>query len=564
MLALGHPLLAQESASATADRYGSERTLVVSALQTVLSVIHEITVNQSGDLGERLRRMSDRLTTATEPLGLAPADATSHPLTDDDLRRLGVLLDDLYDQVRDLRRDLEDEEEYDLADRLAPIERSLRRAVRTVHRMTEDHRPGDGFTLSERRARYAPRDAWERRRARRRSHTEPRTRFGAEDDEEGIAYRHRHDWDTPYAFVGEIWSRWPYPENAVYRPIPAVRYNRVDGLVVGIGRGPLAWDSYERGKVFGQIGYAFGLDRARYEIGAEARFGPRYGDDRFDVKLGGAYRRQTATKDLWKASWGENTAAAFFFNQDYFDYFETEGWTLYAVAHLTPFVQMSAGFRRDAYRSLDRRTSWSLFGGDGFRENPAVREGDMNSFVLAFEGGRVHDFDERPRGAAFRLEAELGEGLGGDFSFNRYTADVRAYAPFGGAGLNVRLRGGLTTGDAPIQKTFTLGGVGSVRAYPQNVFPGTRMLLANVELAFYEGTPLNEILWDDLQLFGLFDAGWVNDRGADAFALDDVVPSAGFGVGLDDRHLRLELAWPLRDLGFGTEPTFRLRLNPTF
>jgi hypothetical protein len=562
MLSLGHPLLAQESAPATADRYASERTLVVSALQTVMAVIHEITMSQPGDLGERLRRMSDRLTTATAPLGLAPADATARPLGGDDLRRLAATLEDLYSQIRDLRRDLEEEEEYALADRLAPIERSLRGAVRTVRRLAEAHRPA-GFTLSERRTRHAHRYDRERRTARRRSHDAPRARFGAEDDY-GAAYRHRHVRDTPYAFVGEIWNRWPYPENGVYRPIPALRYNRVEGLVLGIGWGPPAWDSYERGKIFGQLGYAFGLDRVRYEVGAEARFGPRYGDDRFDVKIGGAYRRQTGTKDLWKASWGENTAAALFFNQDFFDYFETEGWTLYAVAHLTPFVQFGAGFRQDVYRTLDKRTSWSLFGGNGFRANPHVREGDMNSFVFAFEGGRIHDFDERPRGAAFRLEAEIGEGLGGDFSFNRYTGDVRAYLPMGGTGLNVRLRGGLTTGDAPLQKTFTLGGVGSMRAYPQNVFPGTRMLLANVELAFYEGTPLNEILWDDFQLFGLFDAGWVNDRGTDAFALDDVVPAAGFGIGLDGRRLRLELTWPLRDLGFGVEPTLWLRLNPTF
>ena len=126
------------------------------------------------------------------------------------------------------------------------------------------------------------------------------------------------------------------------------------------------------------------------------------------------------------------------------------------------------------------------------------------------------------------------------------------------------MRGGTAFGgDVPFQKGFTLGGVGSVRAYPQNAFAGTRVLLGNVEYAFEDVSLFDDVV-DDLQLFGFADAGWVNDAGTDIFRTDDALAAAGFGVGLDERRVRLELAWPLRDVGQGLGPSLWLRLNPTF
>ncbi len=543
-------LQAQQADTTETVAYAKERSLVTNALQTVVTLLQDITRDYAaGPLGERFRNMTNRLADATTPLGLTPA---ATPLNRDDLNQLEALLRNLYEQLKDLRDDLAFEEEHDLAKRLAPLERGLREAVRTVHRLNDDATPA----LAEGERWLDPNRQALRRRA----------RDDRQKDRQDEPSAHRHfGLDRHYrdAFVGEVWNRWPYRTTSVYRPIPSMRYNRVEGLVLGIGRGPMEWDSYDRGKVFGQASYAFSLDRWRYEVGAEARMGRRYGNDNFDLKLGGAYRRNTATNDLWKSSWAENTLAAFFFKEDFFDYFETEGWTLYAAAHLTPYLQASVGFRQDEYRSLTRRTSWSLFGGDGFRINPPIDEGDMNSFVVTLEGGHIRGLSSRPRGAAFRLEAELGKGLGGDFSFNRYLGDARFYAPLGPNGLTLRLRGGLATGAVPYQKGFTLGGIGSTRAYPQNAFFGTRMLLANAEFIFYEWSFFDDVILNDVQFFGLFDAGWVNNV-SDRFDIDDVLPSAGFGVALDDRHVRLELSWPLREVAGDRQPTLWLRLNPTF
>lgn len=577
-MALPQPLLAQQQETEPPETaYATERSLVESALQTVVAVIQEVTLKHSNHtIGEQLRQMANRLSSVTTSLSPTP-NAPPSTSDADDLKELERLLIDLSEQLDRLRDDLLDEDEDELADRLMPISRGLDDAVRTVRRMNTDDTADTRVAVSDsdgflRPGRYGDRtyepdrdeddewdDGWER--DRRERTTVRRTR-------NNDRYRHRIDWRNhthASAFVGDLTSHWPYRENASYNTIPAIRYNRVEGLVLGIGENPMEWDSYNRAKVYGQVGYSFGLDDWRYQVGAETRFGRRYGNTDADLKVGGSYRHNTDTKDLWKSSWAENSLAAFFFEHDFFDYYEVEGWEVHAVARLSPFIQVSGAYRDEEYRSLRRNTSWSLFGGDAFRFNPPIDEGRMESVVLALEGGSVRGLYNLPRGTAFRLEAELGDSFGGDFAFNRYLGDVRLYLPFGRvSSLSLRFRGGLATGDEiPWQKTFTLGGVGSVRAYPQNIFGGTHMLLGNAEYAFYE-LEIFDSWVDDFQFFGLFDAGWVSNEDFDTFDFDDVIPAAGFGVGLDDRFLRLELAWPLRDLGGGNNPTLWLRLNPTF
>jgi hypothetical protein len=364
-------------------------------------------------------------------------------------------------------------------------------------------------------------------------------------------------------FVGEFAYRWPYRSISVYRPIPAWRYNRVDGLVLGIRQKPIEWDAYERLGLYGQVGYAFALERVQYEIGAEGRLGQPYGEEDFDLKVGAAYRHLTSTDDLWKSGWAENTLAAFFFNYDAFDYYHTEGWTAYAAARLGQYAMVTAGFRSDDYESLGGEADWSLFGGDNFRFNPPADEGRMQSVVLAVEGGSVSRFHSLPSGAVFRIEAEIGDGLGGDFSFNRVLGDGRAYIRTGRTtSLAMRLRGGLVGGTVPVQKAFTLGGLGSVRGYPQNAFLGERMLLGNVEYAIADVRPFGNVL-KDLQLAAFFDAGWVG-RPDESFRVDDVFSSVGVGVGFFDRRLRLDLAFPLSDLGGSRDPSLWLRLLPAF
>jgi len=509
----------------------------------------------------------------------------------DDLAQIRNLLLDLVDQTTEVRRELRSEGHERLADRLRDVEDGMMDAVGMLKRAEEDAaRDADAADERDRRLSDARRRDDNRYNNRDKNRDDNRddnrdndrnSRWDDDRDDDWVDDRdddwdddwddrrwHRrwwrgHDFDPQTMIgihVGEFGYGWPYRETGIYRAIPAIRYNRVEGLVLGIRRLPLSWDSYERGRVYGHGGYAFGSDEWQYEIGAEARAGGRRFKGPVDFKAGGAYRRTTATQDIWKTSWVENSLAAFFFNYDFLDYFQVEGWTAYGALRLTPYVQITGGYRQEVYHTLTNDVTWSLFGGRDFRFNPPITEGDMNSVVVVAEGGTVADLDWLPRGAVFRLEAEFGRDFGGDFDFNRYLGDARVYIPFNRSStLSLRVRGGTSTGELPFQKGYTLGGIGSVRSYPQNVLVGTRMLLGNAEYTFRQ-----DWLWDDLMLSGFVDAGWVNKAESDNFDFDDIYPSAGIGVGLVDRTIRLEVAWPLRDFAGSREPSFWLRINPAF
>lgn len=351
-------------------------------------------------------------------------------------------------------------------------------------------------------------------------------------------------------------------ESAVYRAAPPIRYNRVEGLVVGFQRDPLSLrDSDDTARIYGQLDYAFALKELRYAIGVESRV---HRTEETGLKLGVAYQKQTLTPDRWKTSHAENSLGSFGFEYDFFDYYEAEGLSIYAVQALPHTLRLTAGFRSEMHGPLRLNTRWSLFGAGTFRPNPAAETGRLQAGFASLEGGHVRDRDDLPTGTAFRLGATVGEPFGGDLHVNRYEADGRVFLPLSeDTRLGLRLRGGYATSPTPVQMQFSLGGIGSLRSYDQNAFRGSRMLLGNAEYII-DGATLDDDFLDDLFLIGLFDAGWVGGPG-DRVRVGDVMPSAGFGIGLDERQVRLDVSWPLREgRHSGSRPAIWLRITPNF
>ena len=351
-------------------------------------------------------------------------------------------------------------------------------------------------------------------------------------------------------------------ESAVYRAAPPLRYNRVEGLVLGLRRAPLSLrDPDDTARIYGQLGYAFALRDVRYTIGVESKL---IRDEETGLKLGVSYEKQTLTPDRWKTSYAENSLGGLGLGYDFFDYYEGEGLSVYAVQALPSTFRLTVGVRFEEHRPLSRNTGWSLFEAASFRPNPTAEAGRLHAGTVSLEGGHVEDRDDLPTGAAFRTTATIGTAFGGDLRANRYEVDGRAFLPLSDdTRLGLRLRGGYATSDAPPQQQFALGGIGSVRSYDQNALRGTRMLLGNAEYII-DGATLDENFLDDLFLVGLFDAGWVGGP-VSRFRVGDVLPSAGFGIGLDDRKVRLDVAWPLRTVPeTGSRPSIWLRISPNF
>lgn len=331
---------------------------------------------------------------------------------------------------------------------------------------------------------------------------------------------------------------------------------------MGLRRGPLSLrNPDETARIYGQVGYAFALNDLRYTISVESKL---IRDPKTGLKLGGSYQKQTLTPDRWKTSYAENSLGSIGFRYDFFDYYEAEGLSLYAVQALPHTLRLTAGFRAEEHRSLTTNTNWSLFKAASFRPNPMAKEGRLQAGFVSLEGGHVRDLDDLPTGAAVRAAATLGTAFGGDLNVNRYEVDGRAFLTLTpDTPLGLRLRGGYATSGAPLQTQFTIGGIGSVRSYDQNARRGTRLLLGNVEYII-DGPPLDDDFLADLFLVGLFDAGWIGQP-EEHFRGTNVLPSAGFGIGLDERKVRVDVSWPLREgPATGSSPSIWLRITPNF
>ncbi len=273
-----------------------------------------------------------------------------------------------------------------------------------------------------------------------------------------------------------------------------VRYNRVEGLFLGLGSEKrYQWNGERDFSPYGSVGYGFASHRWRGNLGVARQFPlqPSQGNALFEFGLEG--HSLTDSKDQWRIGAGENTVSALLAREDFRDYFEREGAMIhsgYAVRTDRLFAEAGIDYLVDRYRSLGRNVAWSFFGGGKvFRENPGITEGMMRSVRVV---GGLTTAARSPfgrHGWSLYGSAEFAgrRTLGGDFDFNQFLADIRRYQPLGRYDdLRVRLRVGSSHGELPPQRSYELGGPGTLPGYGFKAFPGdsagaNRMILFNME-----------------------------------------------------------------------------------
>ncbi|HYM80813.1 MAG TPA: BamA/TamA family outer membrane protein [Candidatus Limnocylindria bacterium] len=368
-----------------------------------------------------------------------------------------------------------------------------------------------------------------------------------------------------------VWRRAPFGEDlltdadawrvgsGVSRVEPLLDYNRVDQLRIGVRYQAQAPDT-DFPRLGARLEYPFGRERTLYGIQLEQPLPPRG-----VLAVGASIVRRTDHSELHQVDDLENTLALLFGRQDYRDYFEREGFGAYLAARIPGISTASVHLRNDRYRSLATRfgtQSWFHRNRD-LRSNPPVAEGESRSFRLRLE--RLAHHTRRTRAGLYHW-AELersGAGLGGDFDYARFLADVRSVLRLSPATtLALRLvTGSALAGDLPPQREFTAGGVDGLRAHAFSQFRGNQVALAQAEYTIGLWRLRTRGLEGGLHAIAFVDAGRAWHHADHVWnPLDQrLAVDGGFGLGTSEDNLRLYLAKNLRDPDSDVVISARLR-----
>jgi hypothetical protein len=243
--------------------------------------------------------------------------------------------------------------------------------------------------------------------------------------------------------------------------------------------------------------------------------------------------QQTDTSDRWRMSDIENSVAAFLFKEDFRDYFESEGVRISLQLELGFFHQITVDYTGLSVGSTDAGNPFTLFGwSKEFRQNPAVIDGTDASALI---GWRYDSRDNMrfPRRGWFNEVAirTAPSSFDTDFSYRLMTAHLRRYnVIFGRHFLNVRLSLGLGSDTLPPHRKFSLGGIGTLRGFPDLSEQGANFLLGNIEYRFpirtFNWKPLR-MLFNDIQGLFFLDAG---NAWTDEWRVSDLKTDIGAGL----------------------------------
>ncbi|UCD63770.1 MAG: BamA/TamA family outer membrane protein [Candidatus Zixiibacteriota bacterium] len=344
-------------------------------------------------------------------------------------------------------------------------------------------------------------------------------------------------------------------------------YNRVDGLAL---YGGLDYDDTDSllPSVWGHVGYGFNSERWRYDVGSQQTLLR----EPVALSLGAAMYRRLASGDDWILGNHENTAFAVLATEDFKDYYEAEGGTVYLELKAPENVTFESRYRHEKTEWLDaRRHLWSLFGGSKlFGENFGTVDSVYREIGIAETDGTTNvswynrcEWDTRHEDdpfseSAWHIAADLewsSPSFKSDFDYRRYTLAARRYQRVNRRTVLVtRFIYGGSDGYLPMYKRFFLGGLGTLRGYRHKEYMGTRFWLANAEYRF--NFPRVEtavsLFWDIGQI--------ANERKLDGSV--EVKNNIGIALYFED-DVKISLAKRL-DRSYGDNPVFYVRLHHVF
>lgn len=339
-------------------------------------------------------------------------------------------------------------------------------------------------------------------------------------------------------------------EEQTFEPFPGIHYNRVEGFFLGGGlkiNPPILAGV----TLIGRAGYGFSNEEWRYSADIQKSF---YQTNQ--LQIGAGYFYSTETLDDWYVGWIENSLAAFFFNNDYMDYFAQKGFQAFISKD---FFDNRFRVRLDGgnydYESMPRKTNWSVFRKDSkFRMNPGVEPGDEIGVKLTIS----YDGRDNP---LFPLSGWLIDGIYertfNDFETNGLFVTIRRFqTTLGAQRLRARAMLGSRTGSDAEQHLMDLGGLGTLPGFETKEFAnGNRLLLFSLNYQFggdvLRKLPLSFIpIYDALSLSVFTNSGWLarmdkNDallKGFDKVEATEMKTDVGIGLSVSEEMFVMKFA----------------------
>lgn len=340
-----------------------------------------------------------------------------------------------------------------------------------------------------------------------------------------------------------IWR--PYARRPVHPdfeiPDTKVRYNRAEGLAIYIPFHPDTDDipgfhvrgigGYTVGahKWYGRIGIGEYLWRGRIGLLVECHKEPRHDDG-------------------WRVTPKENSLSALFIHQDWYDWYEAEGYGGSFVLGLPPLVEFKVRYRDEFHRIMENVTEWSLFYNDRkFHDPYDITEGkDVNLRYLFTFGHPVGYFPRYIRGNLSYAYTETMPGS--DFDYTREDLTLEAFVPLHRRlGIRLNARTGAISGNLyGLQHLVPLGGIGSVQGYGyKSIGPDNHYAVINASFSLRKrkGKGLFSLHWH-------YGESWDSDD--PLFSLDHFkhLPEHGYhavGISYGDDDARFEFFRSLED-----------------
>lgn len=353
-------------------------------------------------------------------------------------------------------------------------------------------------------------------------------------------------------------------------------FTPVDGLVPALGFGGAVFDQkrFNHAYIAAHVSYKMASGRAGYALGFERPlFRP------VTVYVGGELYDLTATDDRWQISGAQASLSAMAARESVRDYYRRRGVQLHSAVRANRHFEVQVAWRGERHEALAVESDFSFWNGDeDFRPNRGATAGKLNAMLIgaSFDSIGVHSEslagtyrrhqldttfgqplrhpDAAPYAPVWRLdwttEISTPAALGSDFDFRRHIVSGRAAVPLSAhEEFRARVIGGWSQGTVPLQRLFSLGGIGSVHGYGFKEATGDRMALINLEYAIGK---LN-----GFHIAPFFDAGRTGTSGGSSAWLRGV----GFGIGLT-RDIRIDVGYKLND--FPGSAQVLLRLGRTF